>query len=61
MRLQPIFGIYQRDGKNNNGLTMFKCLVCGHRTSWYKREHRHSDKYTIKMKPRTLGATNKIV
>jgi len=41
MILQPIFGGFQRDGKNKNGLTMFKCLKCGHRASWSKKEHGH--------------------
>lgn len=34
MKLEPIFGDFQRDGKNAHGQTMFKCLKCGHRGSW---------------------------
>lgn len=43
MRLEPIFGLFQRDGKNKNGQTMFKCLKCGRRSSWKNREHGHLD------------------
>ena len=43
MKLQPIFGKLQRDGRNKNGLTMFKCLHegCGRRSSWKNQEHGH--------------------
>jgi len=47
MRLQPIFGEFQRDGKNKNGLTMFKCLHCGRRSSWAKKEHGHPEKEEV--------------
>jgi len=31
-----------KDGRNKNGLQMFRCIICGHRSSWYKREHGHT-------------------
>jgi len=43
MKLQPIFGKMQRDGKNKNGLMMFKCLECGRRSSWARQEHNHPE------------------
>lgn len=39
---QPVFGYFQRDGQNKNGMTMFKCLLCGRRSSWKNRDHGHS-------------------
>jgi hypothetical protein len=43
MKLEPIFGTMQRDGRNKNGQTMFKCLLegCSHRSTWYNQEHGH--------------------
>ena len=44
MKIEPIFGDCQRDGRNAHGRRMFKCLRegCSHRSSWQKREHGHS-------------------
>lgn len=39
--IQPIFDDWQRDGRNKDGLQMFKCLKCNRRSSWYKRFHPH--------------------
>ena len=44
MKLEPIFGQFQRDGRNAHGRTMFKCLKCDHRTTWKNTmNHFHKD------------------
>ena len=43
MRIQPIFGTMQRDGRNKSGMTMFKCQRegCTYRSTWKHQEHGH--------------------
>ena len=43
MRIQPIFGTMQRDGRNKNGQMMFKCRRdgCVYRSTWKHQMHGH--------------------